>query len=147
MPFDFVRKLLSTGPRPERDAAPLRTASAEVPVAVEGLLIDLAQRVPADLAEPFQGAMASRQSRPTTALGLLDDLHQAHLGLGIAIGRGDTGQGPRYEQLGRVVLWLYEELGRPQHSQFAIVERAAAAAAARREAQAAASPAGPRSPS
>lgn len=93
----------------------------------EKLLTDLALRVPVDLREALKEEVQSLAGAEHSGIELLDALDRVHLGLGVAIGRGATGEEDRYARLGKLVAWLYEELGRPQNSQYAVVVRAAAA--------------------
>jgi len=90
----------------------------------DSLLMDLKARVPAELNDAFQDALASCRVHAIDGPGFLDAIDTMHTNLGIAIGRGTTGQEQRYEQLGRVVSWLYEELGQPQNTSYAVVARA-----------------------
>ena len=87
----------------------------------------LATRAPDDLRAAFLDEVRHMRSFRYSGPELLDALHQVHAGLGVAIGRGATGEDARYERLGKLVAWLYEELGRPQNSLYAVVTRAAAA--------------------
>lgn len=51
--------------------------------------------------------------------------------LGRYLAEGAIGQDKRYEELGRVVTWLYGELGQPQDTGYAVLVRAARALEAR----------------
>lgn len=113
--------------QPPAAAPSPRASSAAETDAFERLLADLHDRVPDELRETFQDAV--RAHRGTVAGGpeLLDAIDRDHLGLGVAIGRGDADPQGRHARLGCLVAWLYEALGRPQNTRFAVVARAAAA--------------------
>ncbi len=97
------------------------------------LRTELTMRLPGDLTAAFQEEVQGLRSTPCSGIELLDALDQVHVGLGVAIGRGTTGEDARYERLGKLVAWLYEELGRPQDSRYAVVVRAAIALREREE--------------
>ena len=88
-------------------------------------MAQLLSKMPVALRETFQDAIRFLEDSPVTGPQLLDALHRIHWGLGAAIGRGSTGEDQRYERLGQIVEWLYEELGRPQDTEYAVVKRAA----------------------
>lgn len=92
------------------------------------LVASIAERVPAELRGAFDDAVRGLATRPTTGPALLDAIDEAHAGLGVAIGRGDLGMEEEYEALGRLVAWLYDDLGRPQDTRYAVGRRAAARA-------------------
>lgn len=94
---------------------------------IDRLSAVLATRAPDGLRAAFLDELRHIRSIRYSGPELLDALHQVHAGLGVAIGRGAAGEEARYEQLGKLVAWLYEELGRPRNSQYAVVVRAAAA--------------------
>ena len=121
----LLRKLPATGSSSRGDKTHLTDASTPVLESFERLLTDLTDRVPDELRETFQDAIRSCRERPATGPELLDALDRMHAGLGVAIGRGQTGEDQRYEQLGRLVAWLYEALGRPRNTRFAVAARAA----------------------
>lgn len=83
----------------------------------------LMSKVPAELRDAFNTVLEQLDPRPDTAVALLDAIDRARAGLGVAIGRGATGDDERYEVLGRLVAWMYQELGCPQDSQHAVIER------------------------
>ena len=93
----------------------------------ERLLSDLRRAVPEEIRPAFEDAVRSYQDEPVSGPELLDAIDNLRSNLGIAIGRGATGQDERYEGLGRVVSWLYDELGQPQNTSYAVVVRAARA--------------------
>ena len=82
-------------------------------------------KMPASFHETFQDSISSVGNAPLTDSQLIDALATMHRGLGVAIGRGSTGEDQRYETLGQIVDWLYEELGRPQDTEYAVVKRVA----------------------
>lgn len=125
MPLHFLRKLLAIQSLTQGGKARLTGASTQEREVFERQLTNLTSCAPADLQQTFQDAIQSCRERPATGPELLDAMHQMHVGLGVAIGRGETGEDKRYEQLGRVVEWLYDELGRPENTQYAVVMSAA----------------------
>lgn len=121
----FLRRLLAIGSSPRGDETRLTDASTPELESFERLLTDLTSRVPDDLRDTFQHAIRSFRERPATGPELIDALDRVRMGLGVAIGRGQAGEDQRYEQLGRLVAWLYGTLGRPQNTRFAVAVRAA----------------------
>ena len=93
----------------------------------EKLRTVLTMRLPGDLKAAFQEEVQGPGITACSGVELLDALYESHAGLGVAIGRGTTGEDAKYERLGKLVAWLYEELGRPQNSRYAVVVRAATA--------------------
>ena len=91
------------------------------------LLPELGSRVPPELRRTFLDEVAGITPPSADPVSLLDALDRVALGLGVAIGRGDTGEDQRYRQLVKLVAWLYHELGEPQDSEYAAGQRAAAA--------------------
>ena len=88
------------------------------------LLPALRRSVPEEIRPAFEDAVRSYQDEPVNGPELLDAIDKLRTNLGLAIGRGATGQDERYEELGRVGSWLYNELGQPQNTSYAVVERA-----------------------
>ena len=105
----------------------MTTESEQDREAFAKLLTELSKRVPEELRETFLDAIDATQERAATGSDLLDALDGMHMGLGVAIGRGQTGEDRKYRQLGLVVYWLYEALECPQDTQYAVVKRAASA--------------------
>lgn len=84
----------------------------------------LATKASAELRQTLESEVRRMNPKPIDALALLDALDEIRLGLGVAIGRGEAGEDARYEQLGLLVDWMYHELGAPQGSRYAVVQRA-----------------------
>jgi hypothetical protein len=120
-------RLVANGDRPSAKEVSLSDASLIGGESFEKLRTVLTMRLPGDLQAAFQEEVQGLRSTAYSGVELLDALDEAHAGLGVAIGRGTTGDDARYEQLGKLVAWLYEELGRPQNSRYAVVVRAATA--------------------
>ena len=95
--------------------------------ATNRLLSELDSRVPLELWRRFLEEVGSIDPPPSDPVALLDALDRIALGLGVAIGRGETGQELRFRQLVELVAWLYHELGQPQDSAYAVGRRAASA--------------------
>jgi hypothetical protein len=91
------------------------------------LLSDLRRAAPDAIRPALEDAVRSYQEEPVNGPELLDAIDNLRSNLGIAIGRGATGQDERYEGLTRVVSWLYAELGQPQNTSYAVLVRAARA--------------------
>jgi hypothetical protein len=85
---------------------------------------ELVARAPPELQHAFDSVVDQIQPAPGDALALLDAIDGIRSGLGVAIGRGETGEDRRYQDLVRLVDWLYLELGSPQDSRYAVVRRA-----------------------
>jgi hypothetical protein len=133
MRFPDLRKWLAARSPSHGDAPGAAAPSPQDREAFDRLLADLTRRVPHDLREPFLGAVEALGEHPANGPALLDALDWTHVGLGVAIGRGQTGEGEHHEALGRVVAWLYDALGQPQDTEYAVVKRAAALLAARND--------------
>jgi hypothetical protein len=119
MLLNTLRRLFApTAPKPCEDLT-------HTPALVEQCRSDLVRRAPDHLKGALLDAIQSYGDRATNDSELLDAIDQRRVGLGVAIGRGETGENERYDQLGLVVSWLYEELGQPQNTQYAVVMRAA----------------------
>ena len=88
---------------------------------------DLLDRAPPELRACFVAEVSGLTPPPADPVSLLAALDRIALGLGVAIGRGDTGEDQRYRQLVELVAWLYHELGEPQDSEYAAGQRAVAA--------------------
>lgn len=127
MLFRLLRKNLTAGSVPQRDATHVSVDSERERESFAILLTDLISRVPEELRETFQDAIDAAQESPGTGSELLDVIDRMHMGLGVAIGRGQTGEDKKYQQLGHVVSWLYNALGCPADTQYAVVKRAASA--------------------
>lgn len=84
----------------------------------------LAARASLELRQVLESEVGRMNPKPTDPLVLLDALDEMRCGLGVAIGRGEAGEDARYQQLGQLVEWLYHELGAPQGSRYAVVQRA-----------------------
>lgn len=123
----LARAGLAVAARPP--AAPLATPRLS-PLARERWLDELASRMPAALRACFEDATRQLDDGVCTDAALLDALDRQHAGLGIAIGRGQTGAEAEYEQLAQLVAWLYEALGRPTDTQYAMLQRVTARMAA-----------------
>lgn len=108
----------------------LTELQARFGVGFDTLMTGIAARVPAELRRAFDDAVRGLATRPTTGPALLDAIDDAHVGLGVAIGRGDVGRDAEYEALGRLVAWLYDDLGRPQDTRYAVGRRASVRAEA-----------------
>ena len=91
----------------------------------EATMNELIRRAPDGLQAVFRDTIHYTQRSPASGTEFLDAIHEARTGLGVAIGRGATGEEQKYEQLGRLCSWLFEELGRPEGAQYAVVLRAA----------------------
>lgn len=130
MPVNFLSRILRIGSPIGRGDAHGAAPNPGEREPAERLLASLTSRVPAELLPTFQDAVRALNEPPTTGPALLDAIDRMHVGLGVSIGRGATGEDQRYTQLGQVVSWLYEELGRPQETQYASARRAAQALAA-----------------
>jgi hypothetical protein len=129
----ILRKFFTFGSQPERTEAVLATPTPQARRDFENLLAALAGRTPIDLRQALEDAVAALPESASTGPELLDHIDQMRLGLGVAIGRGDTGEDQRYRQLVLLASWLYEELGRPQDTQHAVGRRAVDALLAREQ--------------
>lgn len=121
---DFLRKLFAPHSASIR-AVSVDTTSAQERESFEELLNELIRRAPDDLKAVFHGTINRFQRPAASGTELLDAIDEARTGLGVAIGRGATGEEQKYEQLGRLCSWLFDELGRPESAQYAVVLRAA----------------------
>lgn len=121
----FLRKLFAFRSQPKRSDAIFATPSPQARSDFERLLADLADRTPTELRPELEDAIPTLPGSASTGPELLDHIDQLHLGLGVAIGRGDTGEDQRSTHLGQLASWLYEELGRPQNTQHVVARRAA----------------------
>lgn len=133
MIFTLLRRLFAPSrvAKFEPGAPATSSASREDEERFRALLSDLKRAVPDDLAAAFEEAVRSCPGEPLDGAQLLDAIDSMRCNLGIAIGRGAIGQDKRYEELGRVVTWLYGELGQPQDTGYAVLVRAARALEAR----------------
>jgi hypothetical protein len=120
---DFLRKLFATHSA-SINAVRVDTTSAQERESFEGPMNELIRRAPDDLQAVFRDTIHYTQRSPASGTELLDAIDAARTGLGVAIGRGATGEEQKYEQLGRLCSWLFEELGRPESAQYAVVLRA-----------------------
>ena len=101
MPLHFLRRLLAIAFPAQGDGKGELPDSTRPQNAIDCLLTDLKSRVPANLRASLQDAVDGVRDRPASGPELLDAFDRLHVGLGVAIGRGQTGEEQRHEQLGK----------------------------------------------